>query len=54
MSLSVDFVTYSTIFLTKTYIFRISTFPESICDKTTAKKCCSHSKIPFLDVETEM
>ena len=35
----------------KTYIFHISTFPKSICDKTTAKKCISLQS-SFLDVET--
>ena len=51
-SLSVDFITYFTVIPTTTYIFRISTFPKPICDKTTAKKCWSLSKIPVLDVET--
>ena len=41
------FITYFTVIQTKTYIFRISTFPKSICDKTTANKCSSLSKIPF-------
>ena len=31
------FITYFTVIQTETYIFRISTFPKSICDKTTAK-----------------
>ena len=39
----------SWLFKKRTYIFRISdaTFPKSICDKTTAKKCSSLSKISF-------
>ena len=37
-TLSVDFATHFTVILTTTYIFRISTFFKSICDKTTAKK----------------
>ena len=41
------FITYFTVIQTKTYIFRISIFPKSICDRTTVKKCWSHSKILF-------
>ena len=41
------FITFFTVIQTKTYIFRISTSPKSICDKTTAKKCWSLSKILF-------
>ena len=36
----------------ETYIFRVSTLPKSIFDKTTAKKRWSLPKIIFLEVET--
>jgi len=37
-SLSVNFITYFMVIQAKTDIFHVSTLPESIRDKTTAKK----------------
>ena len=45
-------MTYFPVIQTKANIFHVSTLPEPVCDKTTAKKRWSLPRIVFVDVQT--